>query len=186
MAALDDLKAELGISGTSEDALLERYLDAAREAIITYVGTSFWGGTASDRYFAAPQGELLLLPWVVSVSHVYRRADTDTPEEVATYYLVPDRGPPYYGIRLPRGERWTYDHDPWRAVKVTAVWAYSLVPPADVYQAWIIYAAYLYRRKDVQALEVVAMPGVGASVIRVPPGVPKEVRALLDSYCCRL
>jgi len=65
-------------------------------------------------------------------------------------------------------------------VAVTAEWGYAESAPADVVQAAIRWAAYMYAQKDSGSFETVAMPEVG--VLRVPAGVPADVKSLLARY----
>lgn len=91
-----------------------------------------------------------------------------------------NHGPPYYKIRLNSSSTSTWNVDTDYYIQVRGKWGYSICPPADIVQACIRWAAYLYRQKDTGQFENVAV-GEGGT-LRVPMGMPEDVRVLLDPY----
>jgi len=99
---------------------------------------------------------------------------------VTKYVTVPVNSTPYREIRLKQsaGELFTYSSDPENAISVRGKWAYSTSAPADIVQATIRLAAYMYAQKDASVFYVTAFPGEG--VMTVPQGIPRDVREILD------
>ena len=108
--------------------------------------------------------------------------DDDGTEIADTEYWLVDRnsGPPYYGIRLKSASTyaWEFDQDCW--VSVAGSWGWSSVPPEDVVQACIRWAAYTYHQKAAPVYETTAFPESG--VITTPVGIPVDVKLMLRPY----
>jgi hypothetical protein len=99
----------------------------------------------------------------------------------ADYWLWPrDLGPPYFGILLRSNidDYWQWDTD--GEVSVTGTWGYSATPPADIRQATLSLAAYLFRAKDAAVFETTAIVESGA--IAIPQGIPATVDRIIKRY----
>lgn len=183
-ALLTDLRAYLGVDGTTDDDLLRDCLTRATAAIDTYTGRTFACTSATTKYHDAIHGTcgatLFLDGDCCQITSVVN-GDGETIS--STYYVTkPLNETPYYAIKLKgsSGYVWTYDDDPDDAIAVTGYWSWSRVAPDDVVQACLRYAAWLYRMKDAAVFDGSYIPEQGT--INVQPGLPKDVVQLIDHY----
>lgn len=185
-ATLADVKLYRGIEPEvdDDDALLSILIERAQAAIDRHTGRTFEALTASTMYFDAVRDvsedrrTLYLdddLCGVVSIVNGSGRAVTD-------YVTVPRNHTPYREIRIKASadELWTYEDDPEDAIAISGYWAYSMTPPADIQQATIRLATYMYVQKDASSFDVTAYPDMG--MMQVPQGMPRDVRETLDRY----
>jgi len=183
-ATLAQLKIYRGIDlGTqTDDAILQNCLDRAQEQIDAYCDRTFEATATSTRSFDAVRdvsddGRTLYLD--ADLAEV-TTITNGTAVAVTKYVTVPVNSTPYREIRLKQsaGELFTYSSDPENAISVRGKWAYSTSAPADIVQATIRLAAYMYAQKDASVFDVTAFPGEG--VMTVPQGIPRDVREILD------
>lgn len=184
-ANLSVLKQYMGISATTttDDVLLQDFLDRAADWIDNHTGYNFWPETET-RYYeddATDDRILYLDRGLVSVTTLTNGDDDATTITSSDYWLLPRQGgPPYYAIRLKSDTTttWEFDVDCW--VSVAGTWGWSSTPPAPVVQANIRLAAYYYAQKDAPVFETTVFPDSG--VITVPTGVPVDVKQMLEPY----
>src|SRR5512139_67933 len=184
-ARLSELKIDLGIAYdvTTDDVLLQAYLDEATTAIETYTGRTFEAET-DTRYFEdeAIDGHTLYVDRdLLTVTTLTNGDDSATVIPSTEYWLVDrNESPPYYGIRLKSDSTytWEFDTDCW--VSVLGTWGYSATPPADVKRACKRLAMYYYAQKDAHVFDTTAVPEAG--IIQVPQGIPRDVERLLEKY----
>lgn len=200
-----DLKSYLGITASSDDALLQSFLDAATAYIESPMGAgrSFQAGS-STRVFDAVRDT----DWNPAVYAAFDRSQTPGLAMGRTLYLdddlcqitsivngdgttitsnqyltLPRNRAPYYAIqlRLSANIAWAWQADPAAAITVTGVWAYSATPPADIQHACRRLAAWMYRQKDTASdpdRPMVSPDGVTL----LPATVPKDVQTILTGY----
>lgn len=124
---LDDLKAELGETGTTNDARLGRYIAQASRAIEQFTGRTFYPITAT-KYFDAPRDGYSLFLSYEDLLTLTTLTD-DTGVITSTYYwLYPLNMTPKHSIVLDTdslGRGFQYDEDPQRAISITGQWGYS-------------------------------------------------------------
>jgi hypothetical protein len=186
---LADLKRELNIIEADHDALMQDKIDAA-EHYITQMTRQFEAVT-NTRYY----DDSAIDPEDSSILHLDEdlvtctellNADSANTEIVAADYWLLDRnlGPPYRAIKLDSSVYWQFDLDEW--VSVTGTWGYSANTDEmhDVREATIKLAAYLYRSKDSQVFNTVAIQDHGT--LTIPQGIPQTVRALISKYRKRI
>lgn len=130
--SLNDLKAELGETGTTNDARLGRYIAQASRSIETFTGRTFYPVTAT-KYFDAPRdGCSLFLAYEDLLTLTTLTDGTGT--IASTYYwLYPLNMTPKHSIVLDvgsLGRGFQYDEDPQRAISIAGQWGYC-----DDYQA---------------------------------------------------
>lgn len=185
-ATVAELAEYLGIDGANDDdALLNRLMSAAQRAVDNYTGRTFEAGANSTRYFHAIgphiEGRRLYFDKDCASINSITNGDGST-VSVGQYVTLPANDTPYYGVqlKLAAGVLWTYSTDYENAISVSAKWAYSVTPPADVKEATVQLAAYMYRQKDAQVFDVTAMPDAG--IITIPKGIPTTVKNLLAPY----
>lgn len=179
-----ELKAYLGISGADDDTLLTATIARAQSAIDRYTGRTFEYGTATERLFdASPaniRGPVLWLDRECCVLGAIVNGDGVT-VSASEYVTRPRNDAPFHAIQLKSStnKMWTFVTDWEEAISVTAKWSYSTVAPDDIAQACIRWAAFMYRQKDAQMLDITA---IDAGVAIRPVSMPGDVRVLLDPY----
>lgn len=188
-ASTADIKLYRGIAtaSTKDDTLLGVILGAAQKQIEIYCGRVFEAPTtASTKYFdairdVADDGMTLLLDEDIASISAVQNGDGTT-IVAADYVTEPRNRTPYWAIKLKMGgsQCWTYDDTPENAIEVKGKWAYSTSAPADIKQATIRLAAYMYAQKDASVFDVTAYPDAG--VMQIPQGMPKDVKQILDPY----
>ena len=182
-ANLTALRRYLGITSTDDDVLLTTLLDAATASIDNVCQRTFSAPTASTRYFDPTRdvaGALLLFGAdcceLVSVTN----GDGTL---VTAYVTEPRNALPYYAVRLKAlsGLSWTYTTDAENSITVVGYWAYSRTPPADIQQACVRWAGFMYRQKDSTTYALQSfMPEQG--MIMTPEEMPRDVQAALRPY----
>lgn len=188
-----DLKARLGITDTTDDAIITEAVDAASRAVEEITGRYFWN--AADTRTYVPQSVTRLpLDDIVSVTSLQVDRDGDgvfeeTWTQGADYVL--EVSPGRYNPSA-RGEQWPYTEAvvvtggklfpfTWmwshlNRVQVAGTFGWPAVPSAVV-QATLIAAADLFRFKDAQF----GVAGFGEfGVVRV--GQNTMVKNLLRRY----
>lgn len=196
-ATLDDLKTELRISGTGEDALLTSKLDEAQRIIEQVYHRRFEASTEETRFvdYSAQtvQGRSLLLPWDVCRVSEIRNGDGEV-VPVAAYVTTPRLRSvsdgasimvdvpewwPWYAITLKQSSRisWTYDSDPEEAIAITGKFAFSEAAPANVKSATVRLAYWLYQQRDV-ATDLPTQPSKQGKML-TPADLPQDVQLRL-------
>lgn len=143
---LAELKLQARIDGSTDDDILEIYIQAAREACEHRIGRPIVSQTirrTSDDWPADDDIELLRAPVqsITSVTYIDANGDTQTVDS-STYTLdnADEHGPAW--VLLQDGEEWPETGDYGNAVMVTFVAGYgaaTAVPAA--LKAWILMAA---------------------------------------------
>ena len=184
---LATLKTYRGVTKTSEDALLGDCITRAEAQIDSYTGRCFAAPTtAATHYLDAVRDvsddkrTLYLDDDLYSVTAVIN-GDGETVNSTA-YVTEPRHDTPYRSLRMKSGAStyWTYDDNQEDAIQVGGRWGYSATPPADIQQATIRLASYIYAQKDAAVFDVTAMPDMGMMII--PQGLPRDVKEILDPY----
>ncbi|HEX6293359.1 MAG TPA: hypothetical protein VFZ66_29530 [Herpetosiphonaceae bacterium] len=186
LQALRDYLSPDGSLGTEQDGLLQDCLDRAEGAISAYTRRSF-AGTAGTVYYNRFSGgqvagaAFYLDQDLYSLTGVYNGDGQTIP--VGSVWLEPrNEGPPYRIVRLKSAYVWVWNTD--SDVVFSGTWGYSTTPPADIQQATVRYAAYLYRGKDQGGMTDVAGFQEGGEVTIIS-GIPQDVRYLLAPYRSR-
>jgi len=181
---LTDLKAYLGITNTTDDAVLIGMIAAAQTGIDSWCGRTFEAAADSTKYLDAADdvdGAWLYLPDDLAQITTITNGDSTT-VTTADYVTQPRNRAPYYALKLKADSdvAWTYEDAPENAISISGRWAYSVTPPADIVQACRRYAAYLYRQRDASVFDVTAQVDIG--MITIPQGIPADVEKLLNPY----
>lgn len=203
--ALPDLKSYLGITSSTDDTLLQAFLDAATAYIESPAGAGrlFQAGSTTRTFDAIANTD-----WAPPMSGVSDHTQTPGLLIGRTLYLdddlcqitsitngdgtavlpdqyttLPRNGGPWYAIQLKTSANlaWTWQDDPVGAIAVTGVWAYSVTPPADIQHACRRLAAWMYRQKDTPNdpdRPMVSPDGVTL----LPATIPKDVQTILLGY----
>lgn len=182
--SLADLKSYLGITNTTDDAVLIGMIAAAQAGIDSWCGRTFEAAADTTKYMDAADdvdGAWLYLPDDLAQITTVTNGDATT-VTTADYVTQPRNRAPYYALKLKASSdvAWTYSTTPENAIGITGRWAYSVTPPADIVQACRRYAAYLYRQRDASVFDVTAQVDIG--LITIPQGIPADVEKLLNAY----
>jgi len=183
-----ELKSYLDISGTGDDTLLDKLIDAAQSAIDRYTSRTFEASTDATRKFTVgvdTEGDLLFLDAdLAAITSIITDADATSSTTLASteYVPRPRNMTPYHAIQIlgSSSNSWTYTDDPENGVEVTGRWAWSTTAPADVAQACMRLAGYYYRQKDAGVFDTTAIPDAG--IIQIPQGMPRDVQLILNPY----
>lgn len=185
--SLEDLRDQVGVTGSSDDDRLLRALAAATEAIDNFCGRTFGevdpdaDGAKSTRRFTAASARLVLVDDVVKVDEVEQRlsptGDFETVDasdyEAAPVNAAAD-GKPY--TRLRRLTAWWPEHE--ASVRVTG-WFGWLETPDTVKQAEILQASRLFRRGEAP-LGISQVPGMdGGGGMRLLAKLDADVELML-------
>jgi hypothetical protein len=181
---LASVKAVLGATLATDDALLTAFIARAQAWVESYCGQIFEAAADSTRKFdsrADVEGDVLYLDYPLAA--ITSITNGDGVAVASTEYVTEPRNHiPYHRIRLLRSKAkyWTYLTDPEGAISITGKWAYGLAAPADIVQATERLAAYMYRQKDSQVFDVTADAETGQLII--PKGIPADVKQILQPY----
>ncbi len=184
-----DVKEYLDIQGTGDDTLIDDKIASAQKAIETITRRTFEDpGADATRYFTVGVDtdglELLFDEEIYTITTVKTDADNASPTTIPStaYITLPRNKMPYYGIKIlsSKSYYWEYTDDPETGIEITGRWAYSENVPEDIAHLCSRWASYLYKQRDAQVWDTVAVPSAG--IITVPQGIPKDVVMLIDSY----
>ena len=182
------LKQYLGITTSTDDALLTSLIARAQKAIDTYTQRTFEAASdTTKRFDCLPPYvsgyELTWVPLGLDLCQITSVTNGNGVTVTASQYVtMPINTTPYHGLRLKQNSGVTWDYtDDWEAsITIVGRWAYSITAPADVVQACIRLAAYYYKQKDAGTFDTVAVPEAG--IITVPQGMPRDVQIILNPY----
>ena len=192
-ASAVDLKTFLGISGSGDDTLLAALLTRAQAYIEGMTDRVFEATGDTTKYFdaledvtedAAGRRNILLLgKWDLCAITSVVNGDGVTLASDA-YVTEPRNETPYWALRIKANQSawWTYGDTPENAIAITGRWAYSTTAPADVVQATVELAAYLYRRRGVEGTAVDQVAVSPSGVTMAPRGLPELVKTVIGNY----
>ena len=179
-----DVKAYLGISGSTDDTLITSMIARTQAAIDHYTGRVFEAEANSTRYFDLTtefvRGPNLYFDRELAAITTVTNGD-GVVVSASEYVTNPRNDAPYYGIRLKStsNKTWSYTTAWENAISVVGRWAYSVTAPADVMQACVRWAAFMYRQKDAAFQDITA---IDSGVAITPVNMPGDVAALLRPY----
>jgi hypothetical protein len=170
----------------TQQALMGTAINNAEAAIDSYTRRNF-AGTAGTVYYSRftqagnVRGQALYLDGdLYSLVGVVNGDSQVIP--TGSVWLEPrNEGPPYRIVRLRSSYVWTWNTD--SDLVLSGTWGYSVTPPADIQQAAVRLAAYLYRLKDTGVADVSGYPEAGE--VTLPKGLPDDVRLILERYRSR-
>lgn len=197
---IEELKDELGnyaSTDTSDDAKLQRAINAASRMIDNYCGQRFWqDSTATARTFIADDPYLLDLEYqgegiatstglVVKLDQADAGSYGTTLTSSTDFLLRPENAQvwvparPYTEIAL-TGATYLFSRSAYGRplIQITAKWGWPAVP-AEVNKACLIQATDLFKAKDA-AFGVAG--GSDFGVLRVTSGLHRIAKALVDPY----
>jgi hypothetical protein len=91
---------------------------------------------------------------------------------------------PYHALTIKRSSAqvWTYDDSPEDAISIVGRWGYSAQAPADIAQAVLRLAVWLYRQRTSSSGDVDRPVLTGDGVTILPSAVPADVMAVFKNY----
>lgn len=189
-----DIKSFLAIDSNTDNALLESLAGRAQRYIELWTGRVFEASADSVKTFDAvadvypdETGALTLLLWgkrydLCAITSVVNGDGTTVAS--SQYVTEPRHETPYQGLRLKRNATasWTYTDAPENAIAITGKWTYSASAPADVIQATLDLAVYIYRRRGVEGAGLDRVVISPSGVTMAPPGLPETVKGAVKAY----
>jgi hypothetical protein len=144
---LDEVKASLDESETTDDALIEQSIAAASRAIEQTTNRLYYATTATRYYRGSSlSGALLFLDGdLLSVSTL---TNANGLAITSGYYILLPRnqGPPYTAIELKSTKSWAFTSSD-SEISVAGSWGNAATPPENVRQACVFIARQLYLRR---------------------------------------
>ena len=185
-ASLDDLKryTDIPTGNTIDDDLLTMALDSASAIIDTQTHRTFAAAADTTRLHDAFKDVQGLSLWLNGdLAQLTSVTDGDGAAIPLTSIITePIDQPPFFLLTLKRskGLSWSYTDDPEGAIAVEGRWAYSIEPPAQIVQATVRLAAWLYRQRD-NSLDLDRTVIVASSVL-TPAALPADVLFILRPF----
>jgi hypothetical protein len=178
------LKALIGITQTTDDDLLDDLLTRAQEMIESLTSRTFEASGDTTRTLDAVEdveGATLYLP--NDLCQITSVTNGDSATVTGSSYVTEPRGAtPYYALKLKgsSGVGWTYSTHPEGAISIVGRWAYSVTAPADIVQATLRLAAWMYKQRDTMGDGSATTIQNGITV--VPTAIPSDVKTMLAPY----
>jgi hypothetical protein len=181
---------------TELDALLTRLLATAQASVDAYCHQPFEALVDTTRYFdplhdtgrggsygyySYGAGRTLCLD--APLCAITSVTNGDGVVIAPTSYVTEPRNmSPWFGLtlKLTSPVLWTYSGSPENSVAIVGKWAYSVLAPADIVQATLRLATWLYRQRD-NALDLDRAVIVGNATI-APTRIPMDVMTILEPY----
>jgi hypothetical protein len=174
-----------GTISPTQQALMGTAINNAEAAIDSYTRRNF-AGTAGTYFVNRFGQERVAGPALYLSRDLYSlvgvvNGDSQTIPVGSTWLEPRNEPPPYRIVRLKSSNVWVWNTD--SDLIISGTWGYSVTPPADIQQATVRLAAYLYRLKDVGVADVSGFPEAGE--VTLPKGLPDDVRLILERYRSR-
>ncbi|RME27166.1 MAG: hypothetical protein D6800_05430 [Candidatus Zixiibacteriota bacterium] len=183
-----EIKEFMGITVSTDDALLNDLITRAQRHIEAYTHRVFEAAADSTRRFDAIEnvtlnGRRLLLDEDLAVITSITNGDGTTVASTS-YVTEPRNETPYWAITLKADADivWTYNDTPEDAIAIVGRWAYSTTPPADIQDITIRLVAHLYQRRQGIGVRSERVPFYSVTYDAAAGSMPAEIREELDHY----
>lgn len=187
----------MGITASTDDALLALCIDRAQSTIESYTNRKFEATADTTRKYTPIvdrigsgmgfSGDLMddytidLNYDLISLTSVTNGTGDTIP--LTAVITMPLNFTPAYAVRIKQssGYFWSYVGSPEASVSITGRFGYSLTAPANIQQACLRLASQMYRQRD-------GSPDLGNSLISadgvtiVTSAMAKDIEALLKPY----
>ena len=191
------LKSYMGITASTDDALLALCIDRAQSTIESYTNRKFEATADTTRKFTPTVADVYLGTGyagdliddvtlgtdydLISITSITNGDATNLP--TAQVVMLPLNTTPAWAVRIKQGSTyaWTFTDNSFGAVSITGRWGYSLTAPANIQQATLRLASNMYRQLD-------GSPDLSNSIISadgsaiVSSAMAKDIEALLKPY----
>jgi hypothetical protein len=178
---VSELKRYLGIDveNAIDDALLSDMVQRAQAVVNTFTRRTFEATADEMRVhgWGLVDGACLFLDGDLCAVTSVVNGDGAT-LQATEYFTMPRNRAPFYALQLRPAVGYVWDGAT-GDILVTGRWAYSLTPPADVVQATVRLAAWLYRQKDNTGAD---SPMLAGDTMILPSRLPADVVELLRPY----
>ncbi len=175
-----DVAAVLEITGSTYNTNLARIVTAASRWIDHHCKLPDNGlaqSTPATRYYAETRNGLLRLDApLISVTGIVNGDGSVI--DVAQAVLWPRNGEWHGAIMLKSTAAWRWATD--GEIAVTGLWGKAAVCPADVREACVILAAWIFKRYQAGLQDVTATGELGQ--LSYAKGMPEQVETLLRNY----
>jgi len=183
------VKAELGVTSTSDDGLLSALITQASRRIDALCARRFYTPTADEtRVFDLPadvRGDLWLDEDLYSLTSVVNGDGTTIAAD--TYVLLPANKTPKYALRLraARGVVWRYNAtgDSEQVIQVVGKWGYSASAPDAVQRVCRAIVKHWYTRRADSAIQSTSIGDYSVTYASaapdagdLPPGALDDLR----------
>lgn len=191
------LKSYMGITSSSDDALLALCCERAQTTIDSYTNRIFEAPADTTRHYTpiSDRGYLgmnysgdLIDDYtlncnydLISITSITNGDGSSVPTSAVV--VLPLNFTPGYAIRIKQasGYYWTYTGTPEASVAVVGRWGYSLTAPTNIQQAALRLASQYYRQRDGSPdLTDTIISADGATIVN--SAIRRDVRQLLDPY----
>lgn len=200
---VNDIKTYIGITGSSDDALLATLATTAQKAIDQHCDRTFEAGSDTTRYFDAERDvgpppsphrghtrrsseyrTLYLDCDLCQITSVTNGDADSTVLTTADYATEPRNRTPWYAltIKISSNNIWEWDTTPENAIEIVGRWGYSVTAPADIQTAAMILAAYYYRQRDVVGTDIDRPVATGDGIVMQAQQIPPTVKSILQPY----
>lgn len=195
---LANLRAYLGITPTTDDAILTQCISRAQALIDRYCDRTFEASSDTTRYFDAERdvnwhqemttssgigykGYILTLDYDLCQITSITNGD-GTVISSSDYVKNPRNSTPWYSIQLKLSSSniWTYSTSPENAIAIVGRWAYSIVAPSEIEHVCLRWAAYLYRQKAVSVLNTAVSTDAGW--VKISHQIPVDIEQTLYAF----
>lgn len=183
-----DVKTYLEIEKADDDTLLTSLIARAQAAIDSYCHRTFEAENDTTRNFDALEdvdGDTLYLDEDLCGITTVTNGDSDSTVVTSSQYVTqPRNSTPYYAIKIRSDANVTWEYDDYHegAISIAGKWAYSETAPADVVQACVRLAAWMYKQRDSAGHDADKVVRSEAGFILTPGSLPKDVMTLLAPY----
>lgn len=169
----------------TQQALMGSAINEAESAIDAHIRRNFLGtaGTAYYNRYAGGQvvGPALYLDQDLHTLVSITNGDGQAIPAGSAWLEPRNEGPPYRIVRLKSSYVWVWNTD--SDLIISGTWGYGTVPPPDIVGATKMYAAFLYKLKDIGAGNISGFTEGGEATI--PQGIPDTVKIILERYRSR-
>lgn len=189
-ATLAEARLQLGYTNsadTTNDAAIEKAIEAASRAIDDYCHRKFYASGSETRYYTATTWVILFLPDDVLTISALATDDNqdrtyDTDWETTDYDTYPLNGSPITHIEVAPGGDYTFPKGLAKGVKITGTFGYcaTATPPKPIQEACLLQAVRLFKRTKDAPFGIAGASDMGQAVAIAK--FDPDVEMLLSPY----
>jgi hypothetical protein len=192
---LAQFKTNLGITDSTDDTIIQVWIDCAQKTIDSYTGRTFEAAADSTKKFTPLRedwggnlwwdgvtlGLQLDLCQLTSITN----GDGNLIPSGAVV-LLPQNMPVKTAIKIKSNTQyvWTYTGSPDESISIVGRWAYSITAPADIVGTCYELAKYLYQNRESNpssSQQIISADGVALA----PNEIPRTIISLMSPYVRR-
>jgi len=188
-------KTNLGITDSTDDAIIQVWINCAQKTIDSYTGRTFEAAADSTKKFTplredwggnlwwdgVTRGLQLDLCQLTSITN----GDGNL-IPTAAVVLLPQNMPVKTAIKIKSNTQyvWTYTGSPDESISIVGRWAYSITAPDDIVGTCYELAKYLYQNRESNpssSQQIISADGVALA----PNEIPRTIISLMSPYVRR-